>query len=163
MHTKTLTKTALLTAVALVVFTIEAQLPPPVAMPGVKLGLSNIFVVYALYALGAKHALLLLLGKVCLGSLLAGRGVGFFYSLAGGLLCLAVMVLMKGALARQQMWVCSAIGAVAHNAGQLAVAVALSGTWRALAYGPVLVVSGILTGVFTGLAAQLVHSRLHKN
>jgi len=162
MKTSDLTKTALLTAAALIVFTLEAQLPAPIPLPGVKLGLSNIFVVYALYTLDLRHALLLLLCKVTLGSVMAGSGVGFFYSLAGGLLCFAAMAGLKGALEGRQMWVCSAIGAVAHNAGQLAVAVLISGTWRVLAYGPLLLASGIVTGAFTGLTAQLVYGRLGK-
>ena len=160
MKTRIITKTALLAAAALIVFVIEAQIPSFIPVPGVKLGLANVFVLFALYALGARQAVLLLVCKVALGSVLSGNGIGFMYSAAGGVLCFLAMLGMKRLLRPQQVWVCSVCGAVGHNAGQLAVAVCVTRTWQVLAYAPVLLASGLLAGLATGVIAQLVLERL---
>lgn len=84
MTVRKLTHMAVLTAVALTIFVLEAQLPPLVPMiPGVKLGLANVVTVYAIFALGSGPAAMILLARVVLGSLFAG-GSTIFYSLAGG-------------------------------------------------------------------------------
>ena len=155
-----ITRMAVLTAVALAIFIAEAQLPPLVPIvPGIKLGLANIITVYALFALGPGQAGMILLARVLLGSLFAG-GMTLFYSLGGGVCCYLVMLAVYRLLTRRQVWVCSVLGAMAHNAGQIAVAVALTRTPAVAAYLPVLLVSGILTGLFTGLCAQFLLSRL---
>ena len=160
MNTKTVVKTALLTAAALIMFFVEARIPNPVPIQGVKLGLANIFVVYALYAINTKSAATLLLCKTVLGGILAGSGIGILYSAVGGMFCFLAMLGMKKALDIRQLWVCSVIGAVGHNAGQLLVAVGITQTWQVLAYAPILAASGIITGIFTGVAAQCIHARL---
>ena len=86
MKTKRLTQTALLTAIALTIFMAEAQLPPVIPIPGVKLGLANIVTVFALFTLGPVDALAILLVRVLLGSMFAGQLMTLFYSLGGGLL-----------------------------------------------------------------------------
>ena len=155
-----ITRMAVLTAVALAIFIAEAQLPPLVPIvPGIKLGLANIITVYALFALGPGQAGMILLARVLLGSLFAG-GMTLFYSLGGGVCCYLVMLAVHRLLTRRQIWVCSVLGAMAHNAGQIAVAVTLTRTPAVAAYLPVLLVSGILTGLFTGLCAQFLLSRL---
>ena len=153
MTVRKLTHMAVLTAVALTIFVLEAQLPPLVPMvPGIKLGLTNVVTVYALFALGPGPAAMILLARVVLGSLFTG-GSTIFYSLAGGVCCYLVMT-------EKQMWACSAFGAVAHNIGQLAAAALLAGTWGVFAYLPILLVSGAITGLFTGLCAQFLLARL---
>ncbi len=154
METKRITKLALLTAIALILFTVEAQLPAPVPVPGVKLGLANIVTVYAMFRFGPRDTLMVLLARILLGSMFAGAAVTLLFSLGGGFLCYLVMLPLRRALTEKQIWVCGVIGAVAHNIGQIAVCVAVYGTAAVAAYLPVLLLSGIVTGLFTGLAAQ---------
>ncbi len=154
MDTKRITKLALLTAVALILFTVEAQLPSPVPVPGVKLGLANIITVYAMFRFGPRDTLLVLLARILLGSIFAGAAVTLLFSLGGGLLCYLVMLLLRRILTDDQIWVCGVIGAVFHNIGQIAVCIAVYGTAAVVAYLPILLLSGIITGLFTGFAAQ---------
>ena len=160
MSVRGLTRAALLAAAALIMFVIEAQFPHPIPIPGLKLGLANIIIVYAVYAVGHKQAFAVLCSKIVLGSILAGGGIGFWYSAAGGLLCFCVMLLMRHVLSHGQIWVCSVLGAVAHNTGQILMAVFLMRTAYVLAYLPFLLASGLVSGLVTGLAAQAVHKRL---
>ena len=147
---------ALLTAIALTIFMIEAQLPALAPVPGIKLGLANIVTVYAMFALGPRDTLV---SRVFLGSLFAG-GSTFLYSLAGGLLCYAAMLVMRKFLTVKQLWVCGAIGSVFHNLGQMAVAVWIAKTVGLVMYLPFMIIPGIIAGVFTGLAAQFLLARV---
>ena len=160
MKTKKITLTALLTAIALILFVVEAQIPVLVPVPGVKLGLANIVTVYAMFALGPGPALLILICRVVLGSLLTGQMMGLLFSLGGGLLCYLSMLVVRRLVTARQIWAASAVGAVFHNIGQILVAIAVTGTSALVFYLPILLISGIVTGVFTGLAAQLVVNRL---
>lgn len=144
MQAKGLTRMALLTAIALTIFMIEAQIPPLVPIPGVKLGLANIVTVYAMFLMGPVDALGILLCRVFLGSIFAGQMVTFFYSLAGGLFCYLVMLLLRRLVTEKQIWVCSVVGAIAHNIGQIGVAIAVTGTPELIGYLPVLMVSGFV-------------------
>ena len=155
-----LTRNAVLTAVALTIFMIEAQLPNLVPIPGVKLGLANIVTVYAMFLMGPADTLCILLCRVFLGSLFAGQLMTLFYSLGGGLLCYAVMLVLRRLVTQRQIWVCSVLGSIAHNIGQITVAILLTHTPGLLAYLPVLMISGILAGLFTGLCAQYLVNRM---
>ena len=158
MQTHRLVRGALLTAVALTIFMVEAQIPAPVPIPGIKLGLANIVTLYALFVLGPWDALGILLARILLGSLFAGNMMVLLYSLAGGLLCWAISCGLKKIMTLRQIWLCSIFGAIAHNLGQMAVAVALTRTPGLLVYLPALMLSGVIAGAFTGWAAQfLVH------
>ena len=157
-----LTLLALLTAIALTIFMAEAQLPPILPIPGVKLGLANIVTVYAMFALGPGDAMMILLCRVFLGSVFSGQMMTLFYSLAGGVLSWLVMLLLRRGLTLRQMWLCSPIAGIFHNLGQLLAAVVLMGTWTVLAYLPSLIIAGAISGVFTGLCAQFLLARLKK-
>ena len=158
MQTHRLVRGALLTAVALTIFMVEAQIPAPVPIPGIKLGLANIVTLYALFVLGPWDALGILLARILLGSLFAGNMMVLLYSLAGGLLCWAISCGLKNIMTLRQIWLCSIFGAIAHNLGQMAVAVAITRTLGLLVYLPALMLSGVFAGAFTGWAAQfLVH------
>ena len=159
MKTKRLTRNALLSAVALIIFTIEAQIPPLIPLPGVKLGLSNIVTVWAFCACGPLDALSILLCRVCLGALFVGQLLTLFYSLCGGLLSWLALLLMRRVTDNQQIWIASAFAAVAHNVGQLAAAVCVMKSAAVLAYFPFLALSGVVTGLFTGLCAQFLLAR----
>lgn len=160
--TRRITRAALLTAIALTIFLAEAQLPPLVPIPGVKLGLANIVTVYAMFVLGPGDTLMILFSRVFLGAVFSGQMMTLLYSLGGGLLCWCAMTALRRVVSGKQIWVCSVFGALCHNLGQMAVAVAVTRTPSLLAYLPVLMVSGILTGAFTGVAAQALLARLHK-
>ena len=160
--TKRITRMALLTAAALILFTVEAQIPAPVPVPGIKLGLANIITVYAMFALGPRDTLCILLARVFLGSVFSGAMVTLLYSLGGGLLCYLVMLPLRKILTEKQIWVCGVIGAVVHNIGQTLVAVAIFRSLAVAVYLPLLMLSGIVTGLFTGLTAQFLLHRLQK-
>ncbi len=160
MGIKRLARDAVLTAVALTIFTVEARIPEIVPVPGVKLGLANIVTVVALFTLGPWDALAILLCRVILGSLFAGSAAALLYSLSGGLLAFAVTVLMRRVLTRRQIWVASVFAAMAHNVGQLGAAVLVTSTPALFAYLPVLLISGTVAGLFTGLAGQYAAGRL---
>lgn len=157
MRTRKIALCALLSAVALAIFVLEAQLPLPLPVPGIKLGLSNIVTLVALAALGWREALAIVLVRVLLGSLATGQLMALLYSLAGGLLSLLCMALVLRLLRKNQLWVCGVIGGLTHNIGQMAVAIAITQTPALLYYLPVLLLGGMLTGAFTGFCAQLLH------
>ena len=100
--------------------------------------------------------------KVLLSALLTGQMGALIYSAAGGLLSLGVMCAVKGLVRQNQLWAASVLGGLSHNVGQLLAAMAVSATPGLLAYLPVLALSGMLTGLFTGLAAQAVVARLRR-
>ena len=160
--TRRITLLALLTAIALTIFMVEAQIPVPIAVPGVKLGLANIVTVYAVFLLGPADALLVLVARVFLGAVFSGQMMTLFYSMGGGLLAWLSMTVLRKVLTRQQIWLCSPVAAVFHNIGQLTVAAGVMKTWAVMAYLPYLLLSGILTGLFTGLSAQFLIKHLDK-
>ena len=160
MNTRRLTRNAMLTALALILYGVEAQLPPLTPIPGIKLGLANGVTVFAAFALGGGDAAAVLAARVLLATMLTGTASALLYSAAGGLLCLAVMLPLRRLLGEDQVWVASVLGAVAHNLGQLLTAVAVTRTPGLLAYLPVLLAAGMAAGLFTGLCAQLVLKRL---
>ena len=160
--TRKLTLMALLTAIALTVFVIENQIPAPVPVPGVKLGLANIVTLITMKLLGKREAGAVLLVRVLMGSMFAGSPSTLLFSAAGGALAYLVMCLTVGVFADSQLWIVSALAGVAHNAGQLVACVFVVKTPGVFAYAPVLAASGVITGVFTGLAAQYLLKALKK-
>ena len=153
---------ALLTAIALTIFMAEAQIPNPIPIPGVKLGLANIVTVYTMFVLGPVDTLMILVSRVFLGSVFSGQMMTFFYSLSGGLACYVVMLGLRRVLTKKQIWVCSAVGGMCHNTGQLAAAIIISRTPSLVVYLPWLVLCGMAAGLFTGLCAQFLTARLGK-
>ena len=156
MKTKRLVTLGLLTAIALTIFMLEAQIPPIVPMPGVKLGLANIVTVFAVFVLGWKEGCMVLFARIFLGAVFAGNFSTILYSLAGGSLAIAVTILLKLILKPKQLFVAGCFGAVAHSIGQMAAAIAISGTPQLIVYLPVMVGISIVTGLFTGLCAQFL-------
>ncbi|MGE4275859.1 MAG: Gx transporter family protein [Lawsonibacter sp.] len=159
--TRRITLLALLTAIALTIFLVEAQLPVLIPIQGVKLGLANIITVYAVFVLGPWDALLVLLARVFLGAVFSGQMMTLLYSMGGGVLAWLVMIGLARLLTWRQLWLCSPVAAVFHNIGQLLVAAGVMKTWVVMAYLPYLLLSGIITGVFTGLCAQALIGRLN--
>jgi heptaprenyl diphosphate synthase len=151
---------AVLTAIALTIFIVEAQIPVPVPIPGVKLGLANIVTVYAMFTLGPAPTLMILVARIILGAMFSGRFVTLLYSASGGLLCYLSMLGMRKLLTLKQIWLCAVIGAVFHNIGQMLAAIFVLRTIGIAAYLPMLLISAIVTGAFTGTCAQLLVNRL---
>ena len=162
MKTKKLVLLALLSAIALTIFMVEAQIPALVPIPGIKLGLSNIVTVFAVFAIGSWEGAAVLFVRVFLGAVFAGNFSTVLYSAAGGLCAIFVTVLLKNILTDKQLWVAGSLGAVAHSIGQMAAAIVISGTPSLVVYLPVMMVCSIVTGLFTGLCAQLVLKRGEK-
>lgn len=154
MSIRKITTLAMFTALSLIIFTIESAIPPLVPIPGIKLGLANIITLVVLIAFSAKDAFMVLLLRVLLSSVLFGQAMSLLYSLAGGVCCFLVMVAVNRLLNKRFLYLTSAFGAVAHNLGQLLVAYLLTSVPGVLVYLPFLLLSGILTGLFTGFCAQ---------
>ena len=162
MKTRKLTQMALLTAIALTIFMVEAQIPALVPVPGVKLGLSNIVTVFAVFAMGPKEAAAILFARVFLGAIFAGNFSTIFYSAAGGALAIVVTILLRRLLTEKQLWVAGVMGAIAHSVGQMAMAIAITRTVGLAAYLPMMIICSIITGLFTGLCAQFLLNRGEK-
>ena len=162
MKPKKLVLLALLTAIALTIFIVEAQIPPIVPIPGVRLGLTNIVTVFAVFAIGSREGAAVLLCRIFLGAVFAGNFSTILYSAAGGFCAIAVTVGMKKLLTTRQLWVAGALGAMAHNIGQMAAAVAISQTPSLVIYLPLLLAIAIVTGSLTGLCAQILLHRGEK-
>lgn len=162
MNTKRLTRLALLTAIALTIFMVELQIPSPIPVPGVKLGLSNIVTVYCVVLYGPWSALAVLLCRVVLGAVFTGRIAALAYSLAGGLLSWALMCLLRRIITQRQIWVMSILGGLFHNVGQIVAAMIITGTPSIAVYFPVLALSGMAAGLFTGLCAQALINHMHR-
>ena len=159
MSAKKIARLGLLSAIALTIFMVEAQIPDLVPVPGVKLGLANIVTVFTVFALGAKEGVAVLFVRIFLGAVFAGNFSTIFYSAAGGALAIAATIGLKRILKPTQLWVAGCLGAVAHSVGQMAMAVLLTQTPGLLVYLPVMVAISIFTGCFTGLCAQFLLNR----
>ena len=162
MNTRKLTLTALLTAIALCIFTAEAQLPSLTAIPGIKLGLANVVTVFAMYALGPGATLCIVLVRVTLGCIATGQMMAFLFSMTGGLLAFCVSALLRRWFAPEQMWVVSVFAAVAHNLGQLAGAAVLLSSAMALGYAPVLLAAGLIVGGISCILSRALFAALPK-
>ena len=159
--TKRLTVAAILAGLALVTFVIEAQIPPPVPLPGIKLGLANLYTLAAASLLGRKEAGAVLTVRILLGSLFCGTVISLLYSAAGGLCCYLITILLLPRLGDRLMWAVSVLGALAHNLGQILVASAVIGG-AVLYYAPALAVSAIISGAAVGALAGLLVPILKK-
>ena len=160
--TKKLCFMAVLTAIALTIFMLESQIPAPVPVPGVKLGLANVITLTAMLILGRREAGAVLAVRIVMGAAFAGSPAALIYSAAGGVLAYIVMCLLVGRFPEKLIWVVSAAAAVAHNAGQLMACALIVKTPGLLYYAPVLAASGIITGVFTGVAAMYLVRAVRK-
>ncbi len=166
--TRALAQGALLCALALALSYAERFIPLGllIPLPGVKLGLANIVTLFALYRLGTRSALLILLVRICLGALFGGGVSGFLFSLFGGLLAFCGMcVLMRSA--RVSVFGVSICGAALHNIGQIFAAMLLLSTPGVVLYLPPLLLVSLLSGTLTATAAigplrALAHIDLHR-
>lgn len=147
------------TALALIFSYVETLIPIHIGIPGVKLGLANLIVVIALYRMGLREAYVLSVVRVILAGFLFGNLFAILYSLAGGLLSLTVMVFLKKTEKFSVLGV-SMAGAVFHNIGQLIMAAIVLESLSITYYLPVLMISGIVTGLLIGIVANEMLKRV---
>ncbi len=147
------------TALALIFSYVETLIPISFGIPEVKLGLANLVIVIALYKIRPGEALLLSVTRVALAGFIFGNYFSIIYSLAGGLLSLAVMALLKKEGGFSVIGV-SIAGGVSHNVGQLIVAMLVVETFSVIYYVPVLLAAGAITGFFIGILAEQMLRRL---
>ena len=155
--TKQMASFALLVAVSVVLSFVETLVPSPA--PGIKLGLANIGVMFALLAMGPIEAVALSLLRVFLVSLTFGNAFSLLYSLSGAVLSLAGMLLLRKAGKFSPVGI-SVAGGVLHNVGQIAAAVVIAETPGLVFYLPLLLVSGVAAGVVVGAAAAVLAKRV---
>lgn len=159
MKTKKLALGGMLVVAALILSYVESLLPLSIGVPGIKMGLPNIAILFALYRLSFKDACAVSLVRILLVSILFGTLFSLAYSVAGAALSLPVMLLLKKSGKFTTAGV-SVAGGVAHNAGQILVAMALLETAEIGYYLPILCVSGTVAGICVGLAAALLIRRV---
>jgi len=150
----------LLTAMMLVLGFIESLIPVAAGVPGVKLGLSNGVLMFALYMLDAPTTFILMLLKVVLSGLMFGGVSAMMYAMAGGILSVLTMILLKRL--HFHIIVVSMFGAVMHNVGQVAMAILIVQTPQLIHYMAVLMLVGLCTGAITGVAANTTLKHIRK-
>ena len=158
MKTKKVAMLGLTIALAMIMSYIEALVPLSFAVPGIKMGLANIVIIFVLYKIGTKEAILVSLIRVILVSLLFSNVMAMAYSIAGAVLSLGIMWILKKTDKFSVIGV-SIAGGIMHNVGQIIMAVILLGTEQIALYLPVLIITGTATGVVIGIVSGLVINR----
>ena len=148
-------------ALALVLSYVETLIPISFGIPGVKLGLTNIVVVLVLYGIGTREAYVISVLRILLAGFLFGNLFGIFYSLAGGLLSLTCMAIMKRAFGFSMVSV-SIVGGITHNLGQIIIASLIVENYSVMYYFPVLFIAGAITGVVIGMICYALYKRLRR-
>ena len=147
------------TALALIFSYVETLIPFNFGIPGVKLGLANLIIVIALYKMKLSDVYLLSVVRVLLSGFIFGNYFSIIYSLAGGLLSLTVMALLRKRGGFSIMGI-SMAGGVMHNVGQLIIAMIIVETFSVIYYVPVLLISGLITGFVIGMVSGEMLKRL---
>ncbi|MDL2302635.1 Gx transporter family protein [Lachnospiraceae bacterium OttesenSCG-928-D06] len=160
MNTQRITRLALFTTIALAIYAAESLLPPLFMIPGMKLGLSNIITLVMLKNYSATDTLLVIFMRILLATFFFGQFVSFLYSLTGGILCFFVMLFIHKLLHGHLLFLTSISGGIAHNLGQILIAFLLTKVSVVFSYLPFLIISGVLTGLFTGLCAHFAQKYL---
>ena len=148
-------------ALAMIFSYIELQIPSFVAIPGIKLGLPNIVIIIALYKFGWKEAVIINILRVLIVSVLFGTVLSLLYSIAGAVISLTVMIILKKLSIFSTVLV-SVFGAICHNIGQIAAAIFVLDTSELLYYLPVLLITGTVSGILIGLIGANVVKKLEK-
>ena len=159
MRNKKIATSALMIALAMILSFVESQIPSFFPIPGIKLGLANIAVIFALYRLSIKDAIVVSLIRVVVVSTLFGTSLTLAYSLSGAVLSLLIMVLLKKS-DRFSIVGVSVAGGISHNIGQIIMAIILMHNSVISYYLPFLIISGIVTGVVIGLGSAKIVERV---
>lgn len=160
MKVKKISLYGLLIALAMVLSYLESLVPLSFAVPGIKMGLPNIVIVFALYKMGFRPACLISLLRVLLVSILFGNVMSMIYSLAGAAVSLGLMWLLK----KWDKFSCvgvSVAGALGHNAGQIVTAMILLETGGLIYYFPALCVSAAVAGICVGILGGILIKRIN--
>ena len=161
-HSKKIAFLGVCTSVALVLAYVESLIPPLyAAVPGIKLGLPNVAIIFVLYRYGVKEAAAVSLVRMAAVALLFGNPMTFAYSLAGGFLSLTAMALLRKINSFSIVGV-SVAGGVSHNVGQILTAMLLLNTAQLGYYLVVLTVTGTVAGILIGLCGSLLIKRIPK-
>ena len=158
-NTKKLATLSVIVALAMVLSFLESRIPAFVAIPGIKVGLANIAVIFTVYKLGAREGVLISIIRVLLVSILFGSTVSLWYSLAGAILSLIVTILLKK-YTKLAVVTVSVAGGVSHNIAQIGVACLLLETNILVYYLPFLLLSGTVAGIAVGVASALLIKRV---
>ena len=150
---------AMFLALALILSYVESLIPFFFGVPGMKLGLPNLVIVMILYCMGTKEAYLISIVRVLLSGFLFGNLFSIGYSLAGAMLSLTIMMLLKRT-GKLKVITVSAIGGICHNIGQLIVASLVVESYNIFYYTPVLLIAGLITGIIIGVISQEMILRL---
>lgn len=159
--TKRITIYGLLIALALVLSFLESQIPAFFAVPGMKLGITNVVVVVALYKLNWYDAIFINIIRIILVALMFSNAASFLYSLAGGVLSCFIMIILKEIFDFSLITV-SIAGGVFHNVGQILMAIILLATPAIGYYMVILWFTGIITGLIIGIISAEIIKRLPK-
>ena len=159
MKTKKIARYGLLVALAFILSYLESLFPIPVPIPGIKLGLANLVIITALYSMGGKDAFILSLIRTILVGFTFGNLSMMAFSLAGGLLSWLTMYIFYKSNLFTIIGV-SIIGGVAHNIGQVSMAVIVNYNMNIFYILPLLTISGIVTGALIGIIASLIVKRI---
>lgn len=146
---------AMMIALAMIFSYVETMIPINFGIPGVKLGLANLVIVAAIYLFGGKQAFLISIVRIFLSGFMFGNLASIMYSLAGGLLSLAAMLLLKKT-DKLSILAVSVMGGICHNIGQLIVAMLVVENLKLIFYVPVLLISGFLTGLLIGIVCRVI-------
>ncbi|MBP3198442.1 MAG: Gx transporter family protein [Butyrivibrio sp.] len=161
MNTKKISIYGIMIALALILSYVEAQIPAFVAVPGMKLGLTNLVVVVTLYLLGSKSAMAINIVRIIIVSILFGNTLSFAFSIAGGMLSTLVMILLKKTNKFSTVGV-SAAGGISHNIGQIIVAMFTLGTNAIAWYLMILWISGLFSGTLIGVIGGIITTRIRE-
>lgn len=157
-RTKKTAVLGLFIALSLIFSYVESVIPVPLVVPGAKLGLPNTLILLLLYTYGVREAAIVNVTRICLSGFLFGNLFSILYSLAGAAVSFAVMLLVM----RMQIFpmkAVSVLGGVFHNIGQIFVAVFLVSGMSVMAYLPILLVAGVVTGLCNGILAEMIYKR----
>jgi heptaprenyl diphosphate synthase len=158
-----LTLLSVLTAAALILSYAESVLPPLFpSVPGIKVGLPNIVIIFVLYRMDVRSAISVSLVRICIAALLFGSPLSFVYSLAGAFLSLTVMALLKKLNILSTVGV-SIAGGILHNMGQILAAMLLLQTVQIGYYFLILAMTGTISGLFIGLCGAFMIARFPIN
>ena len=158
-RTRRVAISAMFAALALIFSYIEVLVPIPVPVPGIKLGLANLVIIIAIYRMGFRYSFTINMVRIVAAGLLFSGVFGMIYSLAGGILSIIVMYLLYRTDKFSMVGV-SMAGGVCHNLGQLMTAVVLLQNTGILSYFPVLLFSGLISGILIGILAYIIEKRL---
>ena len=161
MKTKKVAFLGLSIALAMILSFVESQIPALIAVPGMKVGLPNIAIVFLLYRIGWKESVVVSLIRVLLVSMLFGNVQSMLFSIAGAVLSLTGMILLK----KTNWFSCitvSIVGGILHNVGQIIAAILWTQTAQIVFYLPFLLISGVVAGAVIGLVSGMLVKRSEK-